>query len=629
MTFPRRVACTVVNVMRNPDQFDDFYKAARDRLLMQTYALTGDLPAARAAVRDAFVEAAHHWRKVTHSGADPEDWIRPVAWRNAVRKHSARIWHKDKALDESLAATFESLGQLTLQQRKIMLLRHLVRRHIGDIAREVGQSQRVVQQELDEATERFETHRGEPAMALPALLSGLTQRGEGTQMPRPTIIRRAGTARRRVHTAVGVLAATAVLGGAGIVVTQDDGDAASLAGERLIGSPTPGPAKAAVPEPKIEREQLLETSQVDRLAPSNKWGTPSTSTNTEEQAARLPCRLQRFADPMAQASLVRTFPGKATRGKPGASVIQASELSATEKKAEDAFTRTVSWYAGCADPQVQLISTQMVKGVGDDAMLFALRSWKHPTTTYSVGIARTGRVITTTFGKLPGSGSGALGPMSNVLSAAVNRFCGKPGTATCAGSPKIREISPLPVGQMPAMLSEIDLPRVKGVRFPWSGTDPKKAVENHAASRCDKANFAKTPVTKGYTRTFLIPGRRKKDVFGLDETIGTVKTPATAKRFMEGVIKKMGRCEDDDLSMTVTTTLNRPGKQQATAIWSLETELKNRKVVESMMGIVRRGRMVAQIGFVAVPGANLTEAAFQAVVMRAGERLAAQPEKKG
>lgn len=598
---------------------------------MQTYALTGDLPAARAGVRDAFVEAAHHWRKVTHSGSDPEDWIRPVAWRNAVRKHSARIWHKDKALDESLAATFEALGQLSLQQRKILLLRHLVRLHLTDIAREVGQSQRVVQDELDEATERFETHRGERVTALPTLLVGLTQRGEGTQLPRPTIIRRAGTARRRVHTVVGVLAAMAVLGGAGIVVTQDDGDAASLAGERLIGSPTPGPAKASVPQPELEPEQLLDAAQVDRLAPGNAWGTPSTSTNTNEKTASLPCRKSRFADPMAKGSLVRTFPGKSTKTKPAASITQTSELSASEKAADSAFNRTVDWYAECAEPQVQLISTQSVRGVGDDAMIFALRSWRRPTTTYSVGIARTGRVTTTTFGKLPGDGSAAMGPMSFVLSASINRLCGEPGTGTCAGSPKIRQIPPLPVGEVPAMLSEIDLPRVKGVGFAWSGTPPKKALDNDAKSNCDHTtSFAKAPMKNNYTRTFLIDKKAKLNpLFGITETIGTLPNSRAAKNFVEGIKRQMGNCEERLLSLSVTQRLDQSGKKQQITFWSLENELKDGKIVGSMMGIVRKGRAIAQIGFVSAPRASLTIGDFQALVMRALDRLSTLPEAKG
>ena len=52
--------------MIQPDEFDAFYKRTRTRLLLQTYALTGDLPAARAAVRDSFIVTWHHWRKVNH-----------------------------------------------------------------------------------------------------------------------------------------------------------------------------------------------------------------------------------------------------------------------------------------------------------------------------------------------------------------------------------------------------------------------------------------------------------------------------------------------------------------------------------------------------------------------------------
>ncbi len=64
--------------MRDPEEFDAFYKDARDRLLVQTFALTGDVRASRSAVRDTFVVAWHHWRKVSRDG-DPESWARPHA----------------------------------------------------------------------------------------------------------------------------------------------------------------------------------------------------------------------------------------------------------------------------------------------------------------------------------------------------------------------------------------------------------------------------------------------------------------------------------------------------------------------------------------------------------------------
>ena len=66
---------------QRPDgrDFEEFYLASRRRLVLETYALTGDLLASRGAVRDAFVAARQHWRKVGRL-TDPEEWVRPRAW---------------------------------------------------------------------------------------------------------------------------------------------------------------------------------------------------------------------------------------------------------------------------------------------------------------------------------------------------------------------------------------------------------------------------------------------------------------------------------------------------------------------------------------------------------------------
>ena len=64
--------------MRSPETFDAYYVETRTRLLHEAYALTGDAPAARAAVRDAFVVAWHHWRKVAML-EDRDAYVRPLA----------------------------------------------------------------------------------------------------------------------------------------------------------------------------------------------------------------------------------------------------------------------------------------------------------------------------------------------------------------------------------------------------------------------------------------------------------------------------------------------------------------------------------------------------------------------
>ena len=124
-------------MQQGSDEFDAFYKAARGRLLAQTYALTGDLPAARSAVRDAFVAAWHHWRKVSRLD-DPETWVRPHAFQHAQRRHTTRIWHRDKSLDADSRATLDALSKLTLTQRKVLLLTQLSSSSMQEMAREVA-----------------------------------------------------------------------------------------------------------------------------------------------------------------------------------------------------------------------------------------------------------------------------------------------------------------------------------------------------------------------------------------------------------------------------------------------------------------------------------------------------------
>ena len=95
--------------MGREEKFDSFYHATRRALVTQTFALTGDLPAAQAAVRDAYIAAWHHWRKVA-AAPDPEQWVRPLAWRLAQRRHTARIWHRTKGLDPAQTAILDKLG---------------------------------------------------------------------------------------------------------------------------------------------------------------------------------------------------------------------------------------------------------------------------------------------------------------------------------------------------------------------------------------------------------------------------------------------------------------------------------------------------------------------------------------
>ena len=133
--------------MKDPSEFDQFYKDVRDRLLVLTYCLTGDLSSSRAAVRDAFVVTWHHWRKVSRL-EDPEAWTRSRACTHAQRRHTAKLWHREKGLDPEAKATLDALARLPLTQRRVLLLTHLTTCSMAEISREVGLPRAETEREL-------------------------------------------------------------------------------------------------------------------------------------------------------------------------------------------------------------------------------------------------------------------------------------------------------------------------------------------------------------------------------------------------------------------------------------------------------------------------------------------------
>lgn len=110
--------------MSRADAFDAFFVHTRDQLLLETYAISGDLSASRGAVRDAYAVAWQHWSRVGGL-TEREGWLRTHAYGGAARRHSAKVWHRHRQLDEGGRATLEALASLTRVQRKVLVLSHL------------------------------------------------------------------------------------------------------------------------------------------------------------------------------------------------------------------------------------------------------------------------------------------------------------------------------------------------------------------------------------------------------------------------------------------------------------------------------------------------------------------------
>ena len=84
----------------------------------------------------------------------------------------------------------------------------------------------------------------------------------------------------------------------------------------------------------------------------------------------------------------------------------------------------------------------------------------------------------------------------------------------------------------------------------------------------------------------------------------------------------MTGCEGRDLATKVGPERRVQGSAAVDAsAWDLSTSLSASRTVRFRLGVVRAGSRVARLTFTPATGVDLTTAAFDALLRRAGERL--------
>ena len=130
------------------EDFDAFYQASFGRLVGQIYAMCGNVAEAQDCVQEAFVRAWDR-RRLLDRGQAPEAWVRTVAYRLAVsrwRRARKAAHPPDRAHlggppaepDVTRVALTRALQQLPVEQRRAIVLYHLVDLSVAEVAREVG-----------------------------------------------------------------------------------------------------------------------------------------------------------------------------------------------------------------------------------------------------------------------------------------------------------------------------------------------------------------------------------------------------------------------------------------------------------------------------------------------------------
>ena len=603
--------------MQREESFDSFYQSTRRNLLLQTFALTGDLTAAQSAVKDAYVAAWHLWRKVGPL-EDREGWVRARAWQLAQRRHAGRIWHRNKGIGEDDRYVLDALAKIPAVQRRVVLLHVLAEVPLDAAARELGLTQGMASRHLDAGAAALAAALAVPPEAVRVRLLQLSGAASSVTLPRAPLVRRQGQKRRQGHTIAAAMVAVAIAIGAGAVAYEPGGRQRTADGDLRMLRPQPVTERVTNVPALPTADNMLDEDQIRRLGSSQEWEVKRTHANTAGDGINTICQQQRYADPDGLAAIVREFEAK---GKADRSAVQTVEISETVRQAKRGYRTTVGWYAGCRVARLQLLDAYKVDNIGAEAGVLMMRVWERPVTTYSVAVARVGEVVTTTVGKSVGVDPPPAKEITQSLADSVSMLCGRTGSKNCSKRPTYEVVPPPPSGEEPAMIAVADLPPVGRIEKPWVGIDATSGTPNTAATTCDRANFGKAGALETKSRTFLIPQAKLPARFGLTETYGRFRNEQAAKKFLSGVRRSVADCEDRDLATDVTAsrTYQRGGADRS--VYDLRTEISEKESVRFRVGFVRIGRTVAQLTFVSAPRFDITRDRFEALVVRAGDRL--------
>jgi RNA polymerase sigma-70 factor (ECF subfamily) len=140
---------------------DQLYDASYRRLVVQVFAICGDMEDAEDAVQEAFVMAIRRRRQLA-AVTNPEAWLRTVAlnrlrsgWRHAavVRKYRAQVPGAQVPVEvgPDHVAIVTALAELDVGLRRVVVLHHLGDLGTAEIAAELGIPEGTVKSRLARA----------------------------------------------------------------------------------------------------------------------------------------------------------------------------------------------------------------------------------------------------------------------------------------------------------------------------------------------------------------------------------------------------------------------------------------------------------------------------------------------
>ncbi|HUN33162.1 MAG TPA: SigE family RNA polymerase sigma factor [Trebonia sp.] len=149
-------------------EFSAFFTGSFRRIVGQVYASTGNLAEAEDSVQEAYARAWQRWDEVREYG-NPEAWIHTVAYRKSVeawRKAVSRTAAHRRAVTPSEVpgpspdqlALVTGLRRIGPEQRRAIVLYHLVGLSIAEIAAQTGAPEGTIKARLNRGRKALAPH---------------------------------------------------------------------------------------------------------------------------------------------------------------------------------------------------------------------------------------------------------------------------------------------------------------------------------------------------------------------------------------------------------------------------------------------------------------------------------------
>lgn len=600
--------------MTRVDEFDAFYDRTRRHLLHLAYAYTGDLPAAVAAIQDAYAAAWSRWSRLRDG--EPVEQVRPESLNAAALRHGAHLVRRQPPpeADRELIA---ALRALTSSGRRMILLQTIGELDPPRASREVGVSPQEGLHLTDASMDSLQQSLGASPAQIARRLQAMEAITEAATLPSASVLRRTGGRRHRRNTVMAVAAGSAVVLGGGYLVTapaqpdpQPDRPAAS-------SRPTPAPPSG----PTVSADQLLDATSLSTLGDQRDWREQVTSDDLTDQLPLATCARGRFASQRLLAGYTRTFRGDPRRAE---RAVQTVELTDSAAGAERAYETQLGWYSGCQEPRVQLMESFLARRTDADTTILVLRWWAEPVVTLTVGIARTGSATTTLVHEVRNDGAVDVEAFSDAMDAALGQLCFTT-EGRCEASARVTSTRPPSTGEGTGFLGVVDLPPVASIAKAWAGTEPVRWRPNPPATPCEAADFTRA-AEPARSRDYVIPEAAQIPLtFGISETIARFRSPEAARDFVARTAAAVRACDDDPGANVSDGATVRSGPTTAIA-WHLSFSVSDDEEVRYRMGMVRNGERVAQVTFSPVGRYDIGNTAYGRLLLRGGQRLAELPD---